>query len=119
MTASASATSPVADCTSENATSAVLIGDRVGERSEGHGAHPDAAPGVHEGQHDRGEVALGAQHLGAVGKGRGDEADEHGRLRADRHAVDGDADESGEVRRDCSTAVQYASQGRGVRRCRR
>ena len=71
--------------------------DRVGEFVERSDAQTDAAPRVRERQDHRGEVALDAEHLGAVRNGSGDESREHRRLGADRHTGRVDAHDPGEV----------------------
>ena len=96
--AAASATSPVADCTSENATSAVLGADLVGERGERDGcARARPRPEWTNGRTIDEKSPSAMSTSAPIGSDAGDERRRHRRLRSDRDAVRRDADERREV----------------------
>jgi hypothetical protein len=84
--ASISATSPEADCTSENATRAVS-GEIASASCARSGAHADATAGMHERQHERRELVFGDEHLRARVDPGGEKGDLHRRLRPDRDPI--------------------------------
>ena len=93
--------------------------DSFGQLGQRRRPHVQRPAGVDEGEHDRREVAVRDQHLGALGHRRRDERRSDRRLRSDRDSVRADADEGGEVMaraldRGCVTGGIGVTQGRGI-----
>ncbi|WP_367651698.1 hypothetical protein [Curtobacterium sp. MCPF17_052] len=73
----------MADCTADQATSAVSGPIDAASSTRGDAPDPDAAVCLRqEGEDDGAEVAVGDDHLGAVGQGFGDDGGHHRGLRS-------------------------------------